>query len=118
MLLHYRANRTSTSFRRSLTWFVRSVAGGCRSSNVTEDAAETGWQNGNGQIRRRKAQSRAFMAMLPGRCAELARGHGLFPERAIAAGDSCLTGRSLHGGGSGRVQGDHPLRRLAGSNRK
>ena len=42
----------------------------CRNSNVKGDAAETGLQNGNGQITRREAPNPGE-ATLAGRCGEL-----------------------------------------------
>jgi len=38
------------SSRRSSTWSARNAAEECRNSNVKGDAAETGLQNGSGQI--------------------------------------------------------------------
>jgi hypothetical protein len=59
-----------TSSRQSLTWSAHNAVEECRNSNVRGDAAETGLQNGNGQIRPPEAPNRDE-ATLAGRCAEL-----------------------------------------------
>jgi hypothetical protein len=64
-------NRMRKSSRQSLTWSVRNVEEECRNSNVKVGAAETGLQNGNGQIRRREAIGASPLAVLLGQYAEL-----------------------------------------------
>jgi hypothetical protein len=48
--MHHRANCTYASSRQFSTWSVHNAAEECRNTNVKEDAAETGFQNGSGHI--------------------------------------------------------------------
>jgi len=70
-LTHCRVNRMRKSSRRLLTWSVHNAGGECRNSSAKEDAAETGWRNGNGQIRRREAIGASPLAVLVGQYAEI-----------------------------------------------
>jgi len=47
------------NLRQFSTWSVHNAAEECRNTNVKELAAETGFQNGSGQIGRREARSPA-----------------------------------------------------------
>src|SRR4029453_19092259 len=59
-----------TSFRQSSTWSARNAGEEWRYSNVMGDAAETGLQNGSGQIRPPEDPNLGA-ATLAGRCGEL-----------------------------------------------
>jgi hypothetical protein len=71
------------SSRQSLTWFVHNAEEECRNSNVKVGAAETGLQNGNGQIGRREATGASPKAVLRGRFAELDTSLSVFTQMRI-----------------------------------
>ncbi len=64
-LIHFRANRTRASSRRSLTLSVHNAAEECPSSNAKVDAAGIGSPNGNGRIRWRTTLARVPYAAAP-----------------------------------------------------